>query len=88
MALMFLSNLNSFNSSPSPPKQRFNSRKGSSSKPKFGKKKAQSDSVTFPLSPFMFLHYLFVLLLLGSKTLGLNVLELHFAMLANYDQNV
>ena len=25
---------------------------------------------------------------LGSKTLGLNVLELHFVMLANYDQNV
>ena len=31
-------------------------------KPKFGKKKAQNDSVTFSLSPFMFLHYLFVLL--------------------------
>ena len=26
--------------------------------------------------------------LLGSKTLGLNVLELHFVMLANHDQNV
>ena len=26
--------------------------------------------------------------LLGSKTLGLNVLELHFVSLANYDQNV
>ena len=27
-------------------------------------------------------------LLLGSKTLGLNVLELQFVMLANHDQNV
>ena len=26
--------------------------------------------------------------LLGSKTLGLNILELHFVMLANHDQNV
>ena len=26
--------------------------------------------------------------LLGSKTLGLNVLQLHFLMLANHDQNV
>ena len=26
--------------------------------------------------------------LLGSKTLGLNVLELHFVMLVNHDQNV
>ena len=25
---------------------------------------------------------------LGSKTLGLNVLELHFVMLANHDQNI
>ena len=25
---------------------------------------------------------------LGSKTLGLNVLELHFVILANHDQNV
>ena len=31
---------------------------------------------------------LMALELLGSKTLGLNVLELHFVMLANYDQNV
>ena len=29
-----------------------------------------------------------VLDLLGSKTLGLNVLEFHFVMLANHDQNV
>ena len=27
-------------------------------------------------------------LVLGSRTLGLNVLELHFVMLANHDQNV
>ena len=27
-------------------------------------------------------------MVLGSKTLGLNVLELQFIMLANYDQNV
>ena len=26
--------------------------------------------------------------LLGSKTLGLNVLELHFVILTNHDQNV
>ena len=26
--------------------------------------------------------------MLGSKTLGLNVLELQFVILANYDQNV
>ena len=26
--------------------------------------------------------------LLGSKTLGLNILELYFVMLANHDQNV
>ena len=42
-ALMFLSNLNSFNSSPSPPEQRFNSRKGSSSNSKVWKEKALSD---------------------------------------------
>ena len=27
-------------------------------------------------------------IVLGSKTLGLNVLELHFVMLTNHDQNV
>ena len=27
-------------------------------------------------------------MVLGSKTLGLNVLELQFVMLANYDQNI
>ena len=26
--------------------------------------------------------------MLGSKTLGLNVLEFHYVMLANHDQNV
>ena len=30
----------------------------------------------------------FFSILLGSKTLGLNVLELHFVMLANHDQNI
>ena len=30
--------------------------------PRYGKKKAQSDLVTFPLSPLMVMHYLFVLL--------------------------
>ena len=38
-ALMFLSNLNGFDSSPSSPEQRFNSRKGSSSKNKVWKEK-------------------------------------------------
>ena len=38
-ALMFLSNWNSFNSCPSPLEQRFNSRKGSSSKTKVWKEK-------------------------------------------------
>ena len=39
-------------------------------------------------------HYLRIplksqsLCVLGSKTLGLNVLELHFVILANHDQNV
>ena len=28
-----------------------------------------------------------ILSLLGSKTLGLNVLKIHFVMLANHDQN-
>ena len=62
-ALMFLLNLNSFNSSPSPLEQRFNSRKGSSSKTKVWKEKdSKWLSHFFSLSPFMFLHYLFVLL--------------------------
>ena len=38
-ALMFLSNLNGFNSPPLPPEQRFSSRKGSSSKTKVWKEK-------------------------------------------------
>ena len=57
--LMFLSNLKGFNSSPSPLDQRFTQRKGSS---KVWKEKTQSDSITFSLSPFMVMHYLFVLL--------------------------
>ena len=59
-ALMFLSNLNGFNSSPSPSVQGFARRKGSS---KVWKEKGPSDSVTF-LSLFLFLrvHYLCVLL--------------------------
>ena len=48
-ALMFLSNLNGFNSSPLPPNQRFAQRKGSS---KVWKEKDQSDLVTFSFSPF------------------------------------
>ena len=36
----------------------------------------------------MFCHGLPKGNLLGSKTLGLNVLELQFVMLANFDQNV
>lgn len=43
-AFMFLSNLNGFNSSPSPPVQAFNQRKGSS---KVWKKKDLSDFITF-----------------------------------------
>ena len=57
--LMFLSNLKGFNSSPSPLDQRFAQRKGSS---KVWKEKTQSDSITFSLSPFMVMHYLFVFL--------------------------
>ena len=45
-ALIFLSNLNDFNSSPSPPDQRFAQRKGST---KVQKEKAQSDLVTLSL---------------------------------------
>ena len=36
---------------------------------------------------FIFIFYS-ISFLLGSKTLGLNVLEIQFVMLANYDQNV
>ena len=67
-AFMFLSNLNGLNSSPSPPEQRFNSRKGSSSKTKVGKEKGLKwfnyflFSLSLFLFLFMFLHYLFVLL--------------------------
>ena len=64
-ALMFLSNLNGFNFSPSPPEQRFNSRKGPSSKTKVWKEKgskwfSQFFSLSLSFSPFMFWHYLFV----------------------------
>ena len=50
-ALMFLLNLNGFNSSPSPPIQGFTQRKGSS---KAWKERAPSDSITF-FSLFKFL---------------------------------
>ena len=60
-ALMFLSNLNGFNSSPSPPVQGFNQRKGSS---KVWKKKDSKWFYHFLLSScFCLLHYLCVLLL-------------------------
>ena len=32
--------------------------------------------------------FFFLIILLGSKELGTNVLELHFVMLANHDQNI
>ena len=36
-----------------------------------------------------YLTFIFVILfVLGSKTLGLTVLEFHFLMLANHNQNV
>ena len=55
MALMFLSNLNSFNSSPSPPKQRLNSRKRSSSNFKVWKEKGSKwFSHFFSLSLYVF----------------------------------
>ena len=57
--LMFLLNLNGFNSSPSPPDQRFAQRKGSS---KVWKEKGSKwFSHFFSLPPF-FMHYLCVLL--------------------------
>ena len=62
---MFLSNLNGFNSSPSPPNQRFAQRKGSS---KVWKEKAQSDLVTFSLSLLLVMHFLFVLLFFLSQS--------------------
>ena len=65
-ALVFLSNLNDFNSSPSPLDQRFAQRKGSS---KVWKEKGPkwfshflSLSLSLSLSPLLFMHYLFVLL--------------------------
>ena len=35
-----------------------------------------------------YLNVIFEMIVLGSKTLGLNVLELQFVMLANHDKNV
>ena len=59
-ALMFLSNLNSFNSSPSPLDQRFSKWKGSS---KVWKEKGSKwFSHFFYLPLFLFMHYLCVLL--------------------------
>ena len=64
-ALMFLSNLNGFNSSPSPPVQGFNQRKGSS---KVWKKKDSKWFYHFLLSScFCLLHYLCVLLLFWAN---------------------
>ena len=65
-ALMFLSNLNGFNSSPSPPVQGFNQRKGSS---KVWKKKDSKWFYHFLLSSYSrLLHYLCVLLLFLSQS--------------------
>ena len=64
-ALMFLSNLNGFISSPSPLVQGFNQRKGSS---KVWRKRTPSDSITFlSLLEFLFLHNLCVLLLFWAS---------------------
>ena len=57
---MFLSNLNGFNSSPSPPDQRFTQQKVSSKAWK--EKSTKWFSHFFSLSLFLFLHYLHVLL--------------------------
>jgi len=59
-ALMFLSNLNAFNSFASPPNQKFTQRKGSSKVWKA--KDSKWFSHFFSLSPLWFLHYLCVLL--------------------------
>ena len=41
------------------------------------------------LGGFLFFYFfVFKIVLLGSKELGTDVLELHFVMLANYDQNI
>ena len=58
-ALMFLSNLNDFNSSPSPLDQRFAKRKGLLNRkvlPRRGRKKALNDLVTF-----LYLFFLYAL---------------------------
>ena len=60
-ALMFLSNLNGFNSSPSP---QFKGLIKGKVLPRYGRKRAPSDSITFfSLFVFLFLHNLCVLLL-------------------------
>ena len=72
-ALIFLSNLNGFNSSPLPPVQGFNRRKGSS---KVWKKKDSKWFYHFLLSScFCLLHYLCVLLLFWVN------LVLYFALI-------
>ena len=48
----------------------------------------QKKGIVILLFSLPFFLIFFSLLLLGSKTLGLNVLELQFAMLANDDQNI
>ena len=58
-ALMFLLNLNCFNS---PLLLRIKGSHKGKILPRRGRKKAESDSITLSLSPFMFLHYLFILL--------------------------
>ena len=60
-ALMFLSNLNGFNSSLSPPEQRFTQRKCPSSKPKVWKEKGSKWFIHF-ISPIACISCLFVLL--------------------------
>ena len=68
-ALMFLSNLNGFNSSPTPQDQGFTKRKGSS---KVWKEKGSKwFSHFFYLSFFLFMHYLCVLLSCFWVSLGL-----------------
>ena len=64
-ALMFLSNLNEFISSPSPLIQGFNKGKVL---PRCGRKRTPSDSITFfSLLEFLFLHNLCVLLLFWAS---------------------
>ena len=62
-ALMFLSNLNGFNSFPSPLDQGFAKRKGSS---KVWKEKALGDFVTFSLSPLLIFDFALLVCFLSS----------------------